>query len=234
VTLNHVVAADQRPAPLDERVAWVALTELALAEHGWIRMSPADRQAIEAALTTRYRDIVADGRLFQSGVERDPLAAERQAIARALLLRPPDPRCQTAGPIGTRLNDIVSRVSALDEVPWHQTFYERTFGLYGTAAILALILNFVFCGGFLRVMGLELLTADGRQASRLRVLVRTALTWSPILIAPLVMPFAERYMPDVAGTPWWALGMLIGAIAILLTPSRGLQDRIARTWVGPR
>jgi uncharacterized RDD family membrane protein YckC len=108
------------------------------------------------------------------------------------------------------------------------------FGLYMSAAVIALILNFAFRGGFMRAIGLELVTADGRQASRLRVLVRTAVTWSPILVVPILMPFVERALPRLAGTPWWTLGVLSGAIAILLTPSRGLQDRVARTWVVPR
>ena len=198
-------------------------------------MSAADRQAIEAALATRYRDVLADGRLFRSAPEaRTTFARDQQAISRELLQRYPDAPRDVASPTAPRVDAIISRVSVLDGLPWHQTFYKRMFGLYMGGAVIALILNFAFRGGFMRAMGLELVTADGRQASRLRVLVRTAVTWSPILVVPILMPFVERALPGLAGTPWWTLGILSGAIAILLTPSRGVQDRIARTWVVPR
>ena len=221
--------------PLDERVSRAALSELVLADHGWIRMSPAEREAIEAALVTRYRYVLADGRLLVPAAEAlTTLGRDQQAIIRDLLRRNPNAPRDVAGPTAARVNDIISRVSALDGLAWHQTFYKRMFGLYMAAAVLALILNFAFRGGFLRAMGLELVTADGRQASRWRVLVRTAVTWSPILLVPILMPFAERALPHLAGTPWWTLGMLAGAVAIVVTPSRGVQDRIARTWVVPR
>ena len=83
------------------------------------------------------------------------------------------------------------------------------------------------------MMGLELVTADGRSASRLRVLVRTALTWSPILVVPLVMRFVTP-IPANLGQPWWMLGMIAGAIVIAIWPARGVQDRLAGTWVVPR
>ena len=234
-TLDHVVGRDRQPAPLDERVSRAALGELVIADHGWIRLSAADRQAIEAALATRYRHVLADGRLFTQAAEaRTTFGRDQQAIARELLRRYPDAPRDVASPTAPRVDAIISRVSALDGLPWHQTLHKRMFGLYMSAAVLALILNFAFRGGLMRATGLELVTADGRQASRLRVLVRTAVTWSPILLVPIVMPFAERALPDLAGTPWWALAMLPGAIAIVLTPSRGVQDRIARTWVVPR
>ena len=234
-TLDHMVGGDRRPAPLDERVSRAALSELVLADHGWIRLSAADRQAIEAALATRYRDVLADGRLFRSAPEaRTTFARDQQAISRELLQRYPDAPRDVASPTAPRVEAIISRVSVLDGLPWHQTIYKRMFGLYMGGAVIALILNFAFRGGFMRAMGLELVTAAGHQASRLRVLVRTAVTWSPILLVPILLPFAERALPGLAGTPWWTLGMFSGAIAILFTPSRGVQDRIARTWVVPR
>ena len=233
--VDHMMGGDRQPAPLDERVSRAALSELVLADHGWIRMSAADRQAIEAALATRYRDVLADGRLFRSAPETGTtFARDQQAISRELLRRYPDAPRDVASPTAPRVDAIISRVSTLDGLLWHQTFYKRMFGLYMGAAVIALILNFAFRGGLMRAMGLELVTADGRQASRLRVLVRTAVTWSPIFVVPILMPFVERALPGLAETPWWTLGILSGAIAILLTPSRGVQDRIARTWVVPR
>jgi hypothetical protein len=234
-TVSHVITGDRKPAPLDERVAAAALSELILANHGWIRMSADDRQAIESALATRYRSVLAEGRLFGgSRTGRDSLAPEREAIARELLQRSSDPLPETSKPMVPRVEAIVKRVSALDGLAWHQILYMRMFSLYLTAVAIALILNFAFRGGLMRAMGLELVTSNGRQASRWRVLVRTALTWSPILLVPIIRPFADRALPGVEWIPLLILGISLGAIAILLTPPRGLQDRIAGTWVVPR
>ena len=198
-TVDHMIGGNRQSAPLDERVSRAALSELVLADHGSIRMSAADRQAIEAALATRYRDVLADGRLFRSAPEAGTtFARDQQAIARELLRRYPDAPRDVASPTAPRVDAIISRVSTQDGLPWHQTFYKQMFGLYMGAAVIALILNFAFWGGFMRTMGLELVTADGRLASRLRVLVRTAVTWSPIFVVPIVMPFVERALPGLA------------------------------------
>jgi len=102
------------------------------------------------------------------------------------------------------------------------------------AAILAVIANVVFRRGLIQMMGLELVTADGRPASRLRMLARTAITWSPVLMVPFVMRFLGWNAPDLTRTLWWMLAMIAGAVAIAITPARGVQDRIAGTWVVPR
>jgi uncharacterized RDD family membrane protein YckC len=110
----------------------------------------------------------------------------------------------------------------------------QAFQLYLAVAMLAVIANLAFRRGLIRMMGLELVTANGRPASRLRVLARTAITWSPVLFVPFVMRFVARIPPDLDGKPWWMLGMVAGAVVVAIWPARGVQDRIAGTWVVPR
>ena len=45
-------------------------------------------------------------------------------------------------------------------------------------AFFSLVTAVAFRGGLMRAMGLELVTGDGRPASRLRVLARTVIAWS--------------------------------------------------------
>mgnify|MGYP003694248933 CR=1 FL=1 len=68
----------------------------------------------------------------------------------------------------------------------------RPFQAVLSVAMLALRRERRFRRGLIRMMGLELVTAGGRPASRLRVLARTAITWSPVLLVPFVMRFVER------------------------------------------
>jgi len=52
-------------------------------------------------------------------------------------------------------------------------------------------------------------------------------------VVPLVMRFVTP-IPANLGQPWWMLGMIAGAIVIAIWPARGVQDRLAGTWVVPR
>ena len=95
-------------------------------------------------------------------------------------------------------------------------------------AIFAHVNALVFRGGVIRVLGLELVTADGKQASRFRVLVRTAATWVPLMIvAPPSSPAHWLTYPCL-------LMLFAGAVVAILSPERGIQDRLAGTWIVPR
>ena len=95
-------------------------------------------------------------------------------------------------------------------------------------AIFAHVNALVFRGGVIRVLGLEFVTADGTRASRFRVLARTAATWVPLMIvAPPSSPAHWLTYPCL-------LMLFAGAVVAILTPERGIQDRLAGTWIVPR
>ena len=95
-------------------------------------------------------------------------------------------------------------------------------------AIFAHLNALVFRGGVIRMLGLELVTAEGKRASRFRVLVRTAATWVPLMIvAPPSSPAHWLSYPCL-------LMLFAGAVIAILSPERGIQDRLAGTWIVPR
>ena len=53
-------------------------------------------------------------------------------------------------------------------------------------ALLALVAALATRGVMLRLLGFEVVTADGRLAPRWRVLARAAIAWSPLLLPVLV------------------------------------------------
>ncbi len=55
---------DRSRVPIDERAAGALLWHLALADRAWIAISMDERESIERALATRYRDELSEGRLF--------------------------------------------------------------------------------------------------------------------------------------------------------------------------
>ena len=221
--------------PLDQRVAAAALSELFLANHRWLSLSANDRTTLEVALATRYREVLSNDRLFAPRTAAAlRIGEEQRAIALDVLNRHPQTGVAPQEDPPPRIAAIVRRLSLDTARPWYQATHVRTIGAYLWLAVIALIVGVLGRGGLLRIVGLEIVTARGLRAGRLRLLARMALTWSPILLVPWLTPLIGRIAPDLGPTPWWLLGMIAGALAIAISPARGIQDRLVGTWVVPR
>jgi len=97
-------------------------------------------------------------------------------------------------------------------------------------------------GPLFRAFRITIVTADGRQASRWRTLVRALVGWGPLvvlsiglvnqtalIITPELSAFLRGPVPPVAFP-----ALLVGGIACaLVTPGRGLQDRVVGTYLVP-
>lgn len=115
-----------------------------------------------------------------------------------------------------------------------------TFAMGGIIALLAGSLAFMspfallsatwFRGGFLlRAFDLAIVTGAGEEASRQRALLRALVAWSPSLFLLMAILFGWTVLGAAA------LAVIVGGLAMaIITPERGLQDRIARTWLVPR
>ena len=112
-------------------------------------------------------------------------------------------------------------------------------GTFIAVAFFAGVGALVTGSGFtFRPFGTALVNRRGKRISRLRGLWRAAVTWSPTVI----LFFVFKRGPDItaAGNAFLALDLLLvavlaaGAAWAILRPSRGLQDRLAGTWVVPR
>jgi len=98
-------------------------------------------------------------------------------------------------------------------------------------------------GLFLRLLGVATVKGNGDKASRLRLLARTILAWSPCAVgAPLSMALWLVWLPAAqarAPAMMWALGiftLLVGAAIAwaVWKPARSLQDVAVGTWLVPR
>ena len=97
----------------------------------------------------------------------------------------------------------------------------------------------------MRSLGIAVVTRTGREASRLRAFGRGLVAWLP-LMALLVLLFRTSVLGNGLSDGWQrhpiailavpALGVLFlgGALWAALHPERGLQDRVAGTWLVPR
>jgi len=125
-------------------------------------------------------------------------------------------------------------------------------------ALIALPLAPVLRSACIRLFGFELVDGAGTPASRWRVLGRNLIVWSPILmiaVAARLIGSAETVdsglIIAVGGGGWSSrivhatdagyvvmfVGLILffaGAAWALVNPSRGIQDRLAGTWIVPR
>lgn len=105
----------------------------------------------------------------------------------------------------------------------------RDLGELG-GAVLGVVCAMVLHGGvWLRAFGIAVVTPDGREASRWRAAGRAAIAWSwaPFQVAALALGWSL-----VAGAVWGI--KLIALLWAAHHPERGLQDRLAGTYLVPR
>jgi RDD family len=112
-------------------------------------------------------------------------------------------------------------------------------GMFCMVAVFAGIGALVFGSGFtFRPFGAALVNRRGQRISRVRAFIRALIAWSPIVAIAIML----KSGPDITDTtlvPLTAQIALLAALAAgaawsIARPSRGLQDRIAGTWVVPR
>jgi hypothetical protein len=112
---------------------------------------------------------------------------------------------------------------------WRVALTMVTFGMMFIGAF-GIVWAFVLRGGLLlSACGIAVVTGDGKQASRLRAVWRGLLAWA-------LVPAAVWLGIDGGFTMGVGAGVLFlaGAAWAIAHPTRGLQDRIAGTWLVPR
>ena len=109
------------------------------------------------------------------------------------------------------------------------------------ATVLALLLR---GGPVLLAVGVQVRTADGSRAGRVRCAARTALAWStPFLSIPILaimVVVARLLLAADLRVPLLAVGLvmiltwLVGVGFTVATPERGPHDRVVGTYLVPK
>jgi hypothetical protein len=193
-------------------------------------LSPADRQALEIVLAAFLR---ADPKMVRS-LERHPdgsLAPQVAAIARR---HPTD-----AGFALAFQRPIVGSLLQPSRPAVPAAFYIAMLVYDGLvkAALVALVSAIVGGGVLLRLLGFAIVTRSGR-ASPLRLGVRAAIAWAAILVPAIPFALSSDWYTTIAthvGVVYVALVVQLAGTAVAIwRPARGLQDRLAGTWIVPR
>jgi uncharacterized RDD family membrane protein YckC len=201
------------------------------------RLSALDREALEAFLIHNHQATLRGPGLSDAYRLLDSSGQDKQLAAR-LAARPPVPQAVAdAAAANPRVRAVIADGVEQNRPPLWQWALLLAVAPLGPTAFLGVLLAVVCRGAFIRLLGFDTVIRDGRQASRLRVAWRAFLTWSPVTIVMMLSNFTSqlRTFTHVAVVCGLALlVMLVGAACAVWSPTRGLQDRLAGTWLVPR
>ena len=195
---------------------------------------PADRQ-ISIYIAHHYGGLITNETSWSSLIVMSIIKGEGRKFAEQSVAEHPAPTEA----------EIAEADAAVDKfVPKQQLFTEKQPPAMPVVVMVAALLMYVglpalvaallFRGGLvLLIAGVTYVRKDGLRASRLRLLWRSLVAWSPVLPAFIlaILAFAKHWVWQ----PWLALALLglLAALSVAL-PRRGLQDRLAGTWPVPR
>jgi uncharacterized RDD family membrane protein YckC len=210
------------------------------------------RSAMETYIAGVYGPIVRDPGQWDSPVGRSILPLQMRASVEKIVKDHSQPSAEEVQKAKALLQPLLStkvaeRAQAIGFAGKNHmvdfiTASVMCFYLLFTA-FLSIFCAFVFRGGLMmRMLGIAVVTNAGADASRLRMLGRSLIAWSPILLTPVLIMFLTRFMHKaglqnlVQGVGLSVMVILFAALglAVFATRGRGLHDRLARTWLVPR
>jgi uncharacterized RDD family membrane protein YckC len=86
----------------------------------------------------------------------------------------------------------------------------------------------------MRALGIAVVSRNGSDASRWRMLWRAIVAWSPLLIGIVSVAMLSRRLPLTAAVALTATVILVLVIWSALRRERSLPDLLAGTWLVPR
>ena len=194
---------------------------------------PADRQ-VAIYIAHHYRGTITNSASWSSPMMLAMIKGEARKFAEQSVAEHPAPTPEEIKAADAALAEKLAPVRPTS------TFFEKPppwapamlmvgmLACYG--CIPALIATLLFRGGLvLLITRVTFVRKNGQPASRLRLLWRAIVTWSPLLPA-FFLPFLAM-LPHMAWVPWLGLALLgLLAAGSAALPGRGLQDRLAGTW----
>ena len=231
-----------RPYP-DAKALQICLERL---EKLQTQPSPLDANAVrpqrplEVYVAGRFRGMISDASFWSSPLGGALMSPSQRQIAERVLADHPDPPVTQVAKAAIELSPFLDDLPRRGEERF-SAFDALSGGalLFGWVSILGLFSALVFRGGvLLQLFRIAVVSKNGTRASRLRTFWRSCLAWSPWLLVMPIPFFTER--PESIFDPQCLVPLLlvtlfvVGAVRSVANPERGLQDRIAGTYLVPR
>ncbi len=209
-------------------------------------LSPAqmasEREGIEIYLATRLRGMVTNPATW---MRRFPsFNSDRRELAARALAAHPSPSAEQL----QKADETVARVLREDQEQlakltsagfrWRIIVISMSIACIAVA-VLGLIGAVAARGGLtFRMFGTAVVTRDGAPASRLRALLRALVAWAPavaLFAVPLVLSgFSDSTLRGMSLRVAAIALLFAGGLWAIRRPPRGIQDRVAGTWLVPR
>ena len=204
-----------------------------------------ERDAFEIYVAGRLRSVVLSHTTWTSLVGATVLPEQRSRAERLIATRAAPTEAEL-----TRASEVVEPylkanwptelVNPRGKLRPHTLIDALCWLLAFSAAIPGILMALCFRGGLvLRTAGLKVMNHDGSKSSRLQIVWRSLLGWSPTLLGTLLV---GSFVGGSEALSWRSATILMVALLpavgflfwAALLPERGLQDRIAGTSLVPR
>jgi eukaryotic-like serine/threonine-protein kinase len=190
-----------------------------------------DRQ-MAVFIASHYRSVIENESAWHSVLAMSLLQGEARRFAERSLVEHPNPTKVETSDADAAIKPNMPDPAEFDP-SWGATMLVTLIAYLFVPTVISAI---AFRGGLiLRIADVTFIRRDGAPASRLRMLWRTLMAWSPLLVL-LFGPGQRLFGPDDTRIPESVPLLIFGALAVLsvLLPTRGLPDRLAGTWPVPR
>jgi hypothetical protein len=201
------------------------------------------RRALEVYIAGRFRGTVSEPATW-SGLYARTIPKQWRATAERIIATLPPPSEKEMAEATALVKPMLEEMKqyGTQDPPLTSAFLVLIW--LWVVALLSLACALLFRGGLATwVLGVAVVKRDGSRASRLRVFWRGLVAWSPTLALPLAIDLMMSLAMPTAQEPTGRLGfisLLAWALYVplaiwsALLPERGIQDRMAGTWLVPR
>jgi hypothetical protein len=201
--------------------------------------TPAERQALEVHLKRVYRSVIADPSLFRRIVPEQQMAlrsvATRAIAAPSRVTEAEVQQASAALEAFFAARPRFANSASTNAAETVLTIYAAA-GLLGAAMASCLAALLLKSGAVLRMMGIAIVDGANREVSRGRAVARAAIAWLPGFAlgayVTVAMAANARVIPSTAILAFAVVAA--GAIVAVVSPTRGIQDRMAGTWLIPQ
>ena len=227
-----------RPVDLSE-----CLTRLDRLEDPSRERQPGEERALQVYVASQYKDLIRDDRTWTEGFTLLRFNGRNlRRRAEAILAQHPNPSPEEVAASATIVEPFLQKEREKARQNASARGLLAIAGFFAAAgtimmAIPGLLSALFFRGGLLfRVLGIAVATDRG-PASRTRAFWRAVIAWSPAALSGLALGISEEPMQHAG---WLivqgiSVGIFVVGIAYAVRhPQRGLQDRLAGTWLVPR
>lgn len=199
-----------------------------------------ERAALEVYIAGKYARTIRDPKVWLSPYALSMIPPVPRESAERIVAMHGQPSEAEVAAAENRIRPLLPAHVGSDSyvLPFADVMLMAAVGVYVLGFFIAVpagIASAIFRRGPLqKIFGIEYVMADGRPAGRLRLLWRSLLAWSPVLIGP----FAVNLLRPSLGH-FTANSLLVG-VCLTLTlwsfalKNRGLADCLAGVWIVPR